>query len=47
MMVNIINEWMKRVEACEYVSFDLYDTLIVRAVCSPDKVFDLVEYRYN
>ena len=31
----------------EYVSFDLFDTLIFRSFSAYDKVFEFVEYKYN
>ena len=35
------------IEKAEIVSFDMFDTLIVRNCIEPLEVFDIVEYRYN
>ena len=35
------------VEKAEIVSFDMFDTLVVRNCMEPSEVFDLVELRYN
>lgn len=37
----------KEINKYDYVSFDIFDTLINRNVKSPDDVFDLVEFEYN
>lgn len=37
----------KEISKYDYVSFDIFDTLINRNVQSPDDVFDLVEFEYN
>ena len=35
------------IEKAEIVSFDIFDTLIVRNCIEPHEVFDIVEFRYN
>lgn len=41
-------EYMKNlIDKYEYISFDLFDTLIKRNVSHPHDLFDLVEYEYN
>lgn len=42
-----INKLFNKLNKYKYISFDLYDTLIFRTVSTPEKVFDLVEKRYN
>ena len=37
----------KEINKYDYVSFDVFDTLVNRNVKSPDDVFDLVEFEYN
>lgn len=38
---------IKKLETFEYVSFDIFDTLIIRNISKPSRVFDLAEHLYN
>lgn len=42
-----IEELVKIVDGFEYISFDLYDTLIKRYVCEPEDIFRVVEKIYS
>lgn len=42
-----VNQLIKKVEPYEYISFDLFDTLIFRTFHAPLDVLDAVEYQYN
>lgn len=42
-----INELINKVEKYDYISFDLFDTLIFRTFDTPENVYDMVEYLYN
>ncbi len=35
------------VDAHKIISFDIFDTLVLRDVISPSDIFDIVEYKYN
>ena len=36
-----------KLEKYEYISFDLFDTLMFRTVSKPESVFELMEWKYN
>ena len=42
-----IDQLIQKVESYEYISFDLFDTLIFRTFDAPLDVLDAVEYQYN
>ncbi|WP_204338159.1 hypothetical protein, partial [Proteus mirabilis] len=44
---SLAERWSERIEAAEVVSFDVFDTLFVRFVASPEDVFDLVGARHG
>ena len=44
---SVIQKFISRIYPYEYVSFDLFDTLIFRTFRVPMDVFDAVEYVYN
>lgn len=39
-----IDELRRKIEAADIVSFDFYDTLFSRRVCSPRDIFEILEY---
>lgn len=43
----ILEEHKSRLQKYQYVSFDLFDTLIFRTVSSPNRIYDLVEELYK
>lgn len=43
----MVYQFISRIHPYEYVSFDLFDTLIFRTFREPMDVFDAVEYLYN
>lgn len=45
--MNQIEKMWEKIYDFEYVSFDIFDTLLFRTVLSPEDVFDIVQYRYN
>lgn len=45
--LNNIDEMKNKLSAYEYISFDIFDTLIKRDVQAPSDVFDLIERDYN
>ena len=42
-----IKEMIESIKDYQYVSFDVFDTLIFRTVSSPDKIFDLAILEYQ
>ncbi len=42
-----VEEIYERAKSYDYISFDIFDTLVKRDVAGPEQVFDLVELRYN
>ena len=42
-----MEELLKKTEKYKWISFDLFDTLMYRAVSRPELIFDLVEREYN
>lgn len=46
-MENNIKQLIDTIGNHEYVSFDLFDTLMLRSVSKPEYIFDLVETAYN
>lgn len=38
---------INKIKKYEYISFDIFDTLVLRNVVKPDIVFDIVEKKYN
>ena len=45
--MNQIEKMWGKIYDFEYVSFDIFDTLLFRTVLSPEDVFDIVQYIYN
>ena len=45
--MNQIEKMWGKIYDFEYVSFDIFDTLLFRTVLSPEDVFDSVQYIYN
>jgi len=43
----IMKVLQKQISGCKYISFDIFDTLLERAVPNPRDVFELVERKYN
>ena len=41
------NKILKKIQKYEYISFDIFDTLIIRKCGNPTNIFDLVEEEYN
>ena len=39
------NKMLKAIDKAEIVSFDIYDTLVVRNVLKPTDIFKIVEFR--
>lgn len=46
-MFNMLYKMKKAIIKSDIVSFDIFDTLIVRNCISPSDIFDIVEKRYN
>ncbi len=44
---SMIEELLGKIKEHEWVSFDLFDTLMFRAVSKPELIFELVEKEYN
>lgn len=42
--MNQIEKMWGKIYDFEYVSFDIFDTLLFRTVLSPEDVFDIVQY---
>ncbi|MGN0710617.1 MAG: hypothetical protein ACI4LO_02565 [Anaerovoracaceae bacterium] len=42
-----LNELLKKIDSCEAVSFDIFDTLITRKVLKPSDIFKIVEEKLN
>ena len=42
-----ISKILKKINKYEYVSFDMFDTLIKRNVNNPSDIFELVQIEYN
>lgn len=45
--MNQIEKMWEKINSFDYVSFDIFDTLLFRTVLSPEDVFDFVQYVYN
>ena len=46
-MYNLEKDVYEEICGYDYVSFDLFDTLIKRSFSSVERIFELVEYKVN
>ena len=46
-MQNYIYDIYNEIHSYQYISFDLFDTLIKRSFSSVEHIFELVEIKYN
>lgn len=43
----MVNKLLKQIEQFEYISFDMFDTLVLRNVCKPSDIFKIVDSVLN